>query len=72
MSDRTECILDSSIEGTPGPLVIWVVLQEEVDLAVLGSRHHIQFQIVLQVSSGPSEPISPLRERVYFLLTKCS
>ena len=39
--DRTECILDSSVEGTPGPLVIWVVLQEEVDFAVLGSRHHI-------------------------------
>ena len=64
MSDRTECIGEPSVEGTPSPLVIWVVLHEEVDFAVLSFWHHVLFQIGLQFSVGPSRPISPVRESI--------
>jgi hypothetical protein len=62
MSDRTECIFDPGVEGTPSPLVIRVVLEKEVDFAVLRLRHHVLFQIDLQFGRGPSGPISPVRE----------
>ncbi len=51
--DSTECILDSGVERTPSPLVIRVVLEKEVDLAILGPRHHVQFQVALQFGRGP-------------------
>ena len=74
MSDRTECIGEPSVEGTPSPLVIWVVLHEEVDLAVLSFWHHVLFQIGLHFSVGPSRPISPVRNQYQraSLLTLCS
>lgn len=62
MSECTECILDPSVEGTPSPLVIWVVPEKEVDFAVPGIWHHVLFQIDLQFGRGPSGPISPVRE----------
>ena len=49
----TECVLESGVERRPGPLVIRVVLEYEVDLAICRLRHYEQFQIVLQLGCGP-------------------
>jgi hypothetical protein len=57
--DGTECILDSSVERTPSALVVRIVLEKEVDLAILSLRHHVLFQIVLQFCSDPVREIRP-------------
>ena len=60
--DRTERILEASVERTPGPLVIRVVLEKEVDFAILGLSHQVRFQIFLQFCGGP---MRELRHDVY-------
>jgi hypothetical protein len=57
--NRTKCILDSGVKRTPSPLVVWVVLEKEVDLAILSPGHPVQLQIVLHISSGPVREIRP-------------
>jgi hypothetical protein len=57
--NRTACILDSSVKGTPSPLIVWVVLEKEVDLAILSPGHHVRLQIISQFGGGPVRGIRP-------------
>jgi hypothetical protein len=55
----TECIPDSGVKRTPSPLVVWVVLEKEVDLAILSPGHHVSLQIISQSGGGPVSEIRP-------------
>ena len=60
----TEYVLDTGVKRTSGALVIRVVLEEEVDFAVLGSGHHEQFQIVMHLGGrSVSLKIRPIVNR---------
>ena len=54
----TQCVPVSGVERTPSQ-VAWVVLEEEVDLAILSPGHHVRLQIISQFGGGPVSEMRP-------------
>jgi hypothetical protein len=50
--DRTECVPESSVEGTTSPQIIWILREEAVNLAILCTGRQIRLHPVLQFFGG--------------------
>jgi len=50
--DHTECVPESSVEGTTSPLIIWILLEKAVNLAFRCPGHQIRLQPALQFIGG--------------------
>ena len=50
--DRTECVLESSVEGTTSPQIIWILREKTVNLAILCTARQIRLHPVLHFFGG--------------------